>query len=237
MEKVSDNEARLVHERVTRKIVGLNPEERNRDAKIYLAMKKLVDMYKLDAVASKCWPELSFSSCFALSALSDAGVPGGCEGDVNATVTMLLLHRLTGRAVYLCDVFHLDEKKNTILTYHCGAAAASLASKKGDITLKKHPLGCGVTVEFPVKPGRVTVARMGSQAGRYRMFIASGEALRSKQIVRGNPVEIKLDAKAEEFLSTVTRRGIEHHFLVVHGDWSEKLQEICEIGGFEKILI
>jgi len=240
MEKTPVSDARRAHEAATRnggRVVGLTPEERLRDGRIYLGLKRIVESQKLDAVAVKCWPELSFSSCFALSMLSNVGVPGGCEGDINATLTMLTLQLLTGQPVFLCDVFHLDEKKNTILTYHCGAAATSLASKQKDINIRKHPLGRGATVEFPVKAGRVTIARMGSLAGRYRMFIAGGEALHTKQIVRGNPLEVRLDAKVDDFLRTVTMRGIEHHFLMVHGDWSDILEEMCDIAGFEKIVL
>jgi L-fucose isomerase-like protein len=237
MQKIAEGDAKKTHEDVSKRIVDLTLEERIRDGRIFLGLKQLVESNKLDAVAVKCWPELSFSSCFALSRLSDAGVPGGCEGDVNATVTMLMLQRLTGQPVFLCDVFHLDEKKNTILTYHCGASGASLAPKKGDVTIRRHPLGCGATVEFPVKPGRVTIARLGNHAGKYRMFITSGEALRTKQIVRGNPLEVRLDVKVDDFLKTITTRGVEHHLLVVHGDWSEILTEVCELAGFEKIAV
>jgi len=237
MSRMDETHAKHAHEEVTNKILGLTQEERIRDGRIFLGLKQIAQENKLDAVAVKCWPELSFSSCFALSRLSDSGIPGGCEGDINATLTMLTLQRLTGQAVFLCDVFHLDDRKNTILTYHCGAAAASLASKKGEISIMKHPLGCGATVEFPVKPGRVTIARMGNSAGKYRMFIATGEALRTRQIVRGNPLEIRLDCKVDDFLKAVTSKGVEHHMLIVHGDWSEILSEICEIAGFEKMTV
>jgi len=237
MQKIAESDAKKTHTDISNKIVDLTLEERIRDGRIFLGLKELVNSNKLDAVAVKCWPELEFSSCFALSRLSDVGIPGGCEGDVNATVTMLMLQRLTGQPIFLCDVFHLDDEKNTILTYHCGAAGASLASKKSGITIRKHPLGCGATVEFPVKPGRVTIARLGNHAGKYRMFITSGEAVRTRQVVRGNPLEIRLDVKVEDFLRTVTTQGVEHHLLVVHGDWSEILSEICEIAGFEKIAV
>ena len=237
MQKIADSDASKVHEEISKRAVDLTRGERIRDGKIFLGLKQLVESNRLDAVAVKCWPELEFSSCFGLSRLSDAGIPGGCEGDVNATVTMLMLQRLTGRPVFLCDVFHLDEKRNTILTYHCGAAGASLASKKDEVIIRKHPLGCGATVEFPVKPGRVTIARLGNHAGKYRMFITSGEAIRTKQIVRGNPLEVRLDVKVDDFLRTVTTRGVEHHLLMVHGDWSDVLSEMCEIAGFEKITV
>jgi L-fucose isomerase-like protein len=237
MGKIAESDAKKTHHEVTSKILELTSEERIRDGRIFLALKRLVEENKLDAVAVKCWPELRFTSCFALSRLSDAGIPGGCEGDVNATVTMLAPQRLTGHPVFLCDVFHLDEKKNTILTYHCGAAASSLASNKREISIRKHAQGIGATVEFPIKPGRVTIARMGSCAGKYRMFIASGEAIPTKQIVRGNPLEVRLDSKVDDFLKTVTSRGIEHHMLIVHGNWTEILNEMCEIAGFESITV
>jgi L-fucose isomerase-like protein len=150
---------------------------------------------------------------------------------------MLTLQRLTGQPVFLCDVFHLDEKKNTILTYHCGAAASSLAYNKNEISIRKHAQGIGATVEFPIKPGRVTIARIGSCVGKYRMFIASGEAIRTKQIVRGNPLEVRLDSKVEDFLKTVTSRGVEHHMLMVHGNWTDILSEMCDIAGFERITV
>jgi L-fucose isomerase-like protein len=237
MQTIAENDAKKTHNDVTSKVLELTPEERIRDGRIFLALRRLVEECKLDAVTVKCWPELKFSSCFALSRLSDAGIPGGCEGDVNATVTMLTLQRLTGQPVFLCDVFHLDEKKNTILTYHCGAAASSLASNKKEIAIRKHAQGIGATVEFPIKPGRVTIARMGSCAGKYRMFIASGEAVRTKQIVRGNPLEVRLDSKVDDFLRIVTSRGIEHHMLMVHGNWTDVLSEMCDIAGFERITV
>lgn len=236
-QRIAESEAKRTHQEVTNRIMDLTPEERVRDGRVFLGLKQLVEANKLDAVAVKCWPELKFTSCFALSRLSDMGIPGGCEGDVNATVTMLTLQRLTGQPVYLCDVFHLDEKRNTILTYHCGAAAPSLASKKSEISIRKHDQGIGATVEFPVRPGRVTIARMGSCGGKYRMFIATGEALRTKQIVRGNPLEVRLDSKVDDFLKTITSTGVEHHMLMVHGDWSDILTEMCEIADFEKITV
>jgi len=50
-------------------------------------------------------------------------------------------------------------------------------------------------------------------------------------------LEVKLDVKVDDFLRTVTTRGVEHHFLMVHGDWSDILKEMCDVAGFEKILV
>lgn len=37
------------------------------------------------------------------------------------------------------DIFHIDEKENVIFTYHCGAAATTLAADASRIKLMKHP--------------------------------------------------------------------------------------------------
>ncbi len=240
MDKTPDQEAIKTIDELERKgykISGPSKEEQIREAKIYLSLRRLVERYGLSAVTVKCWPELQFSSCLSLSLLSDRGVPGGCEGDVNGAVTMLLLHYLTGNPVFFCDVFHLDQKKNTLLTYHCGAAALSLAQSKASATIAKHPLGIGLTAEFPVKPGAVTLARLGNIEGRYRLLIAQGEALPTKQLVRGNPSEIRLKVPVSEFLRRVSMEGIEHHYLVVHNDLKDELLQFCDLSGIEKVLL
>ncbi len=238
MNKASDREAKKVLKEATRscaETLMVDEETAMKEVKLYLALRALVENYELDAVAVKCWPELKFSSCFALSTLSNEGFPAGCEADVNGTVTMLLLQCLTGNPAYFADIFHIDEKENVIFTYHCGAAATALAADASRVKLMKHPMGEGMTVEFPLKPGRVTLARLGSLKGRYRMFVAGGEALKTEQIIRGNPLRIRLDTDVSEFLGKVTSQGIEHHYLLAYGDLRKELAEFCDQLGIELI--
>jgi len=240
MEKVTDQEAERVIGGLLKKgcsIGDASDSQQKREARIYLSLKKLADQYNFDALAVKCWPELQFSSCLSLGLLSDEGLPAGCEGDVNGTVTMLILYYFTRRPVFFCDVFHLDRERGSILTYHCGAAAPSLARSLEEVKLMKHPLGEGVTAEFPVKEGAVTIARLGSISGRYRMLIAGGEALETDQIVRGNPLEVKLTVDVFDFLKQMASKGIEHHYLIVSGDVRKELMELCEWLDIEKVLL
>jgi len=240
MQKISEEDAENVMTEAVEKgykFMELTKGQQIREARIYLALKKLIGKHDLSGVAVKCWPELKFSSCFSLSKLSDDGTPAGCEGDINGTATMLILYHLTGKPVFFCDVFHLDEERNTILTFHCGAAAASLAEDPHDVTLWRHPLGEGVTAEFPIKPGYVTIARLGNILGKYRMLITSGEAMETKQMVRGNPLEIKLNVNVTDFLRKVTSEGIEHHYLIVHGDVRDELVEFCDLLKIDKVMV
>jgi len=66
------------------------------------------------------------------------------------------------------------------------------------------------------------------EQGKYRLFVASGTALDTDQILRGNPLKVKFDRQVSEMVDTVIGNGIEHHYVVVHGDITDKLKQFAE---------
>jgi len=218
-------------------------------ARTYLGLRALVREHGLDALAVKCWPELKqlglASPCYALSRLSDEGVMAACEGDLTAAVSMLILHALTDSPAYLTDFLTIERDKNTVLGFHCGAAASELADPDATVQLRLHddktnPDSCwkaGVTVDFPVKPGRVTFARLGEVRGTYRLIIMGGQALPAEMFVRGNTIRLKMDTDVMEVLEKTIREGHEHHYVLAHGDVTDELIELAELLGIGAVLI
>ena len=218
-------------------------------AKIYLGLRALVDERALDAVAVKCWPELKemqiASPCYALSRLSDEGVMAACEGDLTAAVSMLLLATLTGSPAYLTDFLSIEREENTLLGFHCGAAASKLADPDADTELRLHddlhkPTSCwkpGLTVDFPVRTGRVTFARLGEVRGAYRLIVMTGHALPAEMFVRGNTIRVKMDTAVTEVLEKAIREGHEHHYVLAHGDVRNELIELAGLLCINAVLI
>jgi len=137
---------------------------------------------ELDSIAIKCWPELrdfrEMGVCFVSSRLTDYGIMTSCEADVNGVLTMMIQNILTEIVPFFCDLVQIDEKKNEVLFFHCGNAPCSLVNPDYNVSLRQFFLGKGgVTVEFPLKPGRVTLARLSSAKGTYKMFVTTGEAV------------------------------------------------------------
>ena len=85
-----------------------------------------------------------------------------------------------------------------------------------------------MTAEFPIKPGRVTIARLSAIKNHYRMFISNGEALETEMVLRGNPVNVKVDNKVRDVLETISLEGFEHHYAVVHAEITKELTELCD---------
>ena len=218
------------------KIKNIEKETVIESIKIYLATKKLVFDNKIDAIAFKCWPDLKnnnvCSPCFTLSALSDDGVMSACEGDVTSAVSMLILHLMTGKNVFLGDMLKIDNNKSEILYSHCGAMSKNLSEDFNKIEYRIHadPENVwkpGLTVEFPLKPGELTFARVGEISGKYRMLAYKGKAIESEMFVRGNPAKVIVNKDPEKIVKNLIKNGSEHHQIAVHSNILKELSLLC----------
>lgn len=216
--------------------------------KIYMATKKFVEYHSLDAIAFKCWPDLKNSNictpCFTLSRLSDNGITAACESNVVGAVTMHILKLLTGNNAYLGDLLKINNETNEIKLYHCGAMPSNLAQNKKEIEYRTQGYADpgsvykgGLTVEFPLKPGKVTFARVGEIKSKYRMISYTGNAVKSDMFVKGNPARIILDKNPEYIINGLIENGSEHHQFAVHGDITDKLKIFCEFIDLDLVLL
>ena len=218
--------------------VEVDSEEFDKAAALYLALKKLVTKYNLDALAVKCWPEFPDSygvaACWALSRLNDDGIMTSCEGDVYGVVTMLMENFLTGKTPMFADFVAIDEEQNLGIGWHCGAAPTCLASNSEGVAVCKHPsVGgggkTGVTVSFPLRGGEpATMARLGVGPDGLRLFFAGGEAVDTGPILRGNPAGIRFDRPVRQVLKTILNEGMEHHYAIIHADIRPELRIIAK---------
>jgi len=211
-------------------------------AKFYKFLLDFSHKNRIDCYGIKCWPEFfkrGLSVCFVLSWLINEGIMAGCEADFDGTITMLLEYYLTGETPWLADLVHINEKNNTAIFWHCGSASSSLAYDKSEIIIQKQFRGSarGASIEFPLKTGRVTVARLGITQGKYRMFITTGEALPTKMILRGNPSIVKMDVSVERLLEVIVENGVEHHFAIVYGDHKDDLIGVSELLNIKTITV
>jgi len=210
--------------------------------KVYYALRGMAEAHRLDAIAVRCWPELreqrKMLPCYGLSRLSDEGIMGVDESDVTGGITQLIGYWLTGVPSFNGDLSAIFPEENAIQLWHCGAASTKLASGWQDIHIRDHAqVGVSVEVEFPLKPGRVTLAKLTRPiAGKYSMLIASGNVLQVSQRTRGNPANIRLDIPVEKFVDAIINEGVEHHIIVVYGDIKEELMILCDMINIKPII-
>ena len=123
---------------ITTGIEKLDPRQVEGTASSYAALSAFVEERGLDAVAVRCWPEFfqdyGHAVCGAMGCLTDHGIMGGCESDVNGAVMMMAQHLLTGQSAFIADLVAIDEEQNGWVLWHCGGQPASLANPEREIT-------------------------------------------------------------------------------------------------------
>lgn len=240
-QEVSHSDAEDVAKRIVDDVGGLKEpsyETVVEATRIYLAAKKIVEKETLDALAIKCFeivPVVNNTACLMVSKLIDEGVIAGCEGDLNATVSMILLNYLTNQPVWLANPASVDYERNTLTLAHC-TVATSLVSDPKKIVLRSHfESGRGVSIQGPVRKGEVTLIRLGGPR-LDKMMILSGQIVDTDMnygYMCRTQVEVKLDGSVVNFLD----ESIGNHLAMVSGDVVERLVEVCALLQIRPVMI
>jgi L-fucose isomerase-like protein len=177
----------------------------------------------------KCWGDLveayGIAGCGVVSILNDRGIYTGCEGDIMGTITTLIARRLTGIHPFLTDFVSVDRESNSGLMWHGGCGPVGLADPKQPTHLFSHFAGGkGVTAGFALKPGRVTLLRLGDDGRNLRMLATTATALETEMIVRGTLSRVKFDNDGMAFLDEILSNGWEHHLVMAYGEIVPELE-------------
>ena len=233
VEKIPSSEARKISEEFLSNVIKMvEPTEMDvvQAAKIYLGLKNLVKKHNLNALSIRCFdiiPTLDNTGCLAVSKMIDEGVIAGCEGDIDTTLTMLVLYYLTNEPVWLANTCSIDRAKNTLTFAHC-TIATKLLEDASKVTLRSHfESGKGVSIQGVLKQGqKVTIARLGGLK-MDKMVIATGTIRRSDmghEHMCRTQVEVRLDSKVKAFINNL----LGNHVAIVKGNISFKLQDLCD---------
>ncbi|MCF7913467.1 MAG: fucose isomerase [Candidatus Cloacimonetes bacterium] len=145
----------------SQKIIEPSEQDITNNVKVYLAMKKLIQRYSLDAVTLRCFDlvlDLGTTGCFALSRLNDEGVIAGCEGDIVSTLGMLFSYQKTGILPWMANPSSLDIKHNSLILAHCTVPISMVKN----YTLRSHfESGIGIGIQGKIPSNEVTIFRIG----------------------------------------------------------------------------
>ena len=239
-DRVSEDDVKKVIDELKKRAEigeGVPEEYLMKTAKVYLALKKLVDERGWDALTVKCQYELSryfkFAPCVPLSMLGDE-LPCSCEGDLPLIVTQLMMYYLTGSTTSYGDIHLITDKY--LLIGACGFAPFSLADGRPKIG-RHTALYEGLLNMSNYRSGKVTLARLAYLRDRgYKMHIAVGEAMPPEPFHEvGCPpypsMKVVLEGDTEHFGQNMCSQ----HYAIVYGDISNELIELCKLLGIRAI--
>jgi L-fucose isomerase-like protein len=168
----------------------------------------------------------------AMGWLQDEGYLLAPEGDVNAGLTMALLEAITAgkepdSPPFFADISAWDETESALALWHYGGAP-SLAARQEEIRYGME----GREVQFTLKPGHATLARVGLQHGAFRILAIGVEVLEKPvRLRRAGGWARTLHTPAKAVVQTMLDEGWEHHTVLVYGDAIPALQAVSRLTG------
>ncbi|MBL7199489.1 MAG: hypothetical protein ISS56_05025 [Anaerolineae bacterium] len=216
-------------------------------ARASLGLAEVVAAHDLDALAIEDISEelhraIGLRPCLYVPALFERAVVS-MEAEVGGAVALLMLKMLAGKSPMYSEVFTYDREGNCLLMGHAGVHDISLAESTGDVLIE--PDGEYVESEpdsawmcFRVKAGQVTMLSVFCDVDRFKMVIASGEALGGEDRLLGSPhAYVKLAVPVASFFEQSIRTGMTQHWALVHDDVVDELIALADIAGLESVVI
>lgn len=212
-------------------------------AKTYLATKKIIEKYSLNAIAAECYPMYNGLMNLTSSWLADEGVIVDTEGDISHTLIMYMLNlSADGGACALGEIGSIDAQNNILSLAHEGSTAHSLAESIDKVQIS--PSGDkGSFVGLPLKPmNTVTVSSIVGSRMNYKLLIEKGAVVKATEqewIAGGEKllVKLQLDKDVLEFVDQLMSEGMDHHLVIKEGNYQEIMSMLCKFLGIKKVVL
>ena len=167
--------------------------------------------------------------------------PCATEGDLKTTVAMLILDSLRAGGSF-CEIVTLDFEDDFLLVGHDGPGHLEITGHKPilrGLGLYHGKRGSGVSVEFNVKHGPVTLLGMTQTgAGRLKLVMAEGEAIPGEILKLGNcNTRVVFPLKPAEFLAAWCHEGPTHHCALGLGHHASVVRKLASIVGAELAVV
>jgi L-fucose isomerase-like protein len=224
-----------VRHRAEAQVSGLgevDAQQLDRSFRVFCALEDVQQQTGAKALAVRCWPEMfteyGCAACGPMAMMNQKQVPSACEADVNGSVTQLILQELAGEPAWMADLVDITAADDTAVLWHCGLAPISMCDPEArpEATIhtnRRMPL----LHQFPIKPGRITLARLSRSRNQLKLVIAGAEVVRRPMAFTGCSGTVKFDRPAGEVSTRILDEALEHHFALAYGEHRDALRALA----------
>lgn len=194
---------------------------------VHEGLRKLLGQYQLQGFTLRCFDLLTAlhnTGCLALAQLGAEGFVAGCEGDVPAMLSMIVVKTLTGHQGFQANPARIDCETGEILFAHCTIPLNMVERYELDTHFES---GIGVGVRGFVKAGPVTILKVSGDLSRW--FVEEGMLLecQAKPDLCRTQLLVRLtDASRASYFLT---NPIGNHHIVVLGHHKRLLEEFLAL--------
>ncbi|MFE4370817.1 arabinose isomerase [Streptomyces sp. NPDC056835] len=215
-------------------------------ARVAVGLDRLVEDFDLDSLAyyhrgldAEVHERLGAGMILGSSLLTARGVPACGEYELRTSLAMLVADRL-GAGGSFTELQALDFTAGVVEMGHDGPGHLAISARKPllrGLGVYHGKRGWGVSVEFDVRHGPVTLVGLGqSRDGRYRLVAAEGEVVPGPHLEIGNTTSrVDFGCDPGEWTDAWSASGVGHHWALATGALLPELRALSGLTGLELV--
>lgn len=216
----------------------LKDEQIRAVARLIVVAEKFMKEKGLDVVAIRCWPEFAknygVSPCAMMSVLQSRGILLACEGDIEAALSMVAVRAAGEKTPFMADLSQVNYAENYALLWHDGVAPCNLWDGHCLRSLETYFAGGkGVTADFVLKPGKMSILRIDTARGKTRLYYEEGEAFPMTKDLSGTYAKVVFNRPINEVVDTVAYTGVAHHVIMGYVQYKKATRYLARLMGWE----
>jgi L-arabinose isomerase len=213
-------------------------------ARVSVGLDGLVEDADLDALAyyyrgtnGSVYEQLGANLILGNSLLTARGIPASGEGDLKNAVAMKIMDTLGAGGSFM-EFYAMDFDEGFLLMGHDGPAHLAISDRKPvlrELEIYHGKAGYGVSVEFSVKTGPVTILGVTqTRDGRLKMLAAEGESLAGPTLSIGNTnSRLRFSLSPAQFMNAWCKHGPTHHCALGTDHRAAVLGKVANLLGLE----
>ncbi len=236
----SDVKARTKQLADTFDAADISESQLNQVGELAAKLDAFFEKNNLTALAIRCWPEFAaqygIAPCASMSLLQSENRIISCEGDLEGALSMIAHSAMGGETPFLFDFSQFDFDEDYALLWHCGVAPCNLWDGTSRCSLDSYHMGGkGVTADFVLKTGDISILRFDSAGEEYRVLLQRAKGVPMEKALKGTYGKVVFDEPVKEVLNKVIYNGIAHHASMVYGEYIRPVEIFAHIKGWRVI--
>jgi L-arabinose isomerase len=221
---------------------SVQPDELEWAARVAVGLDRLVSEFDLNGLTyyyrgmdGNGYEKLGAGLILGNSFLTARGIPASGEGDLKTCLAMMMMDRLDAGGSYT-EFYTMDFKEGFVLMGHDGPGHIAISDEQPilrGLGLYHGKRGCGVSVEFKVRCGPVTILGLTQTAdGDLKLIAAEGESLPGPILRIGNTnSRLRFGLPPAEFVNRWCAEGPTHHCALGVGHRLGDLEKLGSLMG------
>ncbi len=209
-------------------------------AKTYFVLKRIIKTEQADAIMMDCLPGLRKPRkhpppCMGFMSLRDEGIAAGCQADLNATLTLMLVQQLFDKPGFQQNA-SMETEKNHYFGAHC-----TCASKLNGITAPAEPYilmshceaGWGCVPRVLWRAGKEVTMAQYLSGKTPQMHIYSGKVVGCPGVPQTGGCRTNIEMTINEVDDVCDVKGM--HQIIFYGNYARQLRIFCQLYGIKVV--